>query len=256
MIRRDPSPHLRERLAKVSVACPSCGGAAEAEAAPVTIYRDGLTRTVQMVICGAGCRQPARRFGTVAARFEIEITKEENTVMGLRKTDLQEAERERVAEAIKASGKSKSYVSVVLGLGTALHEWLKTGRGLGPGKVEKLMEWAAGVEAGEAHPIKQAMKPLEGELCDADETSNLIPGRRQEPVVVETVISVDTKEAQKSIDEMVERLAALQAVEPGPSPADLMVQAVAERGALKELAGLGLDLPRGAKLTVALEWCA
>lgn len=225
MIGRDLSPRLRDEPPELTVACPECGGRAGAEASPVTIWRSGLTRRVQFVTCKNGCRQPGRRQGTVPARFEIEIPKE-GTMTQIQ--ELQESEREKVMLAISVAGYAESALAKELRLGPALYRWLRTGKGLGDAKTQLVVDWAETTLA----------------LASGDDLVRKVDAEGDEAELA----TQPCKEAA-----VVE---ALPPAAPSLSPADVMIQAVALRGALMALNECKLEIPAGAQLTVALNWCA
>lgn len=239
----------RREFESARVACPQCGGEAWAELAPVTIWRDGETRTVRVGTCSSGCQQMRIKNGVERAagrfRFEMVIHNEVNKGVEMSEVDLREWDRAAVAAAINKYGRggvTAAALSVGLSNGSNVRRWLRDGVGLAAEKIAGLLEWADQADRFNEAPL---------------------PAREPEPKSrVEVEIHVDTAQAEESLDrlsqafEKVDQEALLPVSVRIASPADLMLAAVAERGARAELERLGFDLPEGAKLTVSLEWCA
>lgn len=149
------------------VPCPGCSGEAWAEASPVTVWRDGQSRTVRVVTCHAGCvtEIKSRRRSMSAAneagfartrpsRFEIMIAEEEPADMP-KVADISPPEkRDMVAQAIEAYGRGAK--SIILRefkiLANDLDRWLRTGAGLGPTRLPRLLAWAEEVLARQTAP--------------------------------------------------------------------------------------------------------
>lgn len=234
------------------VTCPQCGGEAWAELAPVSIWRNGETRTVRVGTCSSGCQQMRIKNGVERAagryRFEIVIHSEVDKVnkgVEMSTEDLREDHRSVVRAAIDKygrGGRTAAALSVGLASASGLCRWLKGGNSLSQEKVDGLLKWADSADT-----FNEAPLPV------------LEPEKKSR---VELEIHVDTAQAEASLArvsrafEKVDQEALLPISVRVSSPADLMLQAVAERGARAELERLGLDLPEGAKLTVSLEWCA
>lgn len=131
------------------IPCPGCDGQALLEP-PVTVVRDGMSRTFAPATCRGSCKTEKVRYGRtylVAKKFEIEAPEQSLSEQPIpKKEDFPVSlicERKAVQARIDESGTSLFALASDMRLDLAgLKKWLRNGKGLPTKDVDRLLEWA------------------------------------------------------------------------------------------------------------------
>lgn len=160
------------------------------------------------------------------------------------KTNLEEAERAEVIDAITRRKKTPCGVSVELFGHTGMAEWLKTGKGLGATNVAKALEWARCVIAPEDEPVPARRQVLShfanGEPVYEWTTEPEEPAFDPQPYPEVRLRSHD------------EIMAALTP-EPATDPAAFVLETWAAAKLTYAMETLGLTMPEGYRFRVTVE---